>query len=213
VSTFASVVLDMDSTLTGIEGIDWLAARREPELASEVARLTDRAMAGEIPIDAIYGERLALIRPSAAEIAALSAAYVDRLAPGAARALERLRDARVEIVIVSGGLREAIVPCVARLGVPAEAVHAVSVYLTEAGDYAGFESSSPLATQGGKCTVVRGLALPRPVLAVGDGSTDVAMRPVVDSFAAYTGFVRRDAVVRAADRELHSFDELLEVVL
>lgn len=212
-STFASVVLDMDSTLSGIEGIDWLAARRAPELASAVARLTDRAMDGEIPIDAIYGERLALIRPTRAEVAALSAAYTDKLAPGAARALERLREAGVKIVIVSGGFREAIVPCVATLGVPAEAVHAVSVYFTEAGEYAGFESSSPLATQGGKCTVVRCLELPRPILAVGDGSTDAAMRPVVDSFAAYTGFVRRDIVVCAADRELHSFDELLEVVL
>jgi phosphoserine phosphatase len=213
VSTFASVVLDMDSTLSGIEGVDWLGARRGPELASAVARLTDRAMDGEIPIDAIYGERLALIRPRLAEIAALAEAYTERLAPDAARAIERLRDAGVEVVVVSGGFREAIVPCVARLGVPAEAVHAVSVYFTDAGDYAGFESSSPLATQGGKCTVVRGLALPRPILAVGDGATDAAMRPVVDSFAAYTGFVRRDAVVRVADRELHSFDELLEIVL
>jgi phosphoglycolate phosphatase-like HAD superfamily hydrolase len=61
--------------------------------------------------------------------------------------------------------------------------------------------------------VVRGLALPRPVIAVGDGATDAALRTVVDTFAAYTGFVHRDAVVRAADRVLNSFDELLEVVL
>jgi phosphoserine phosphatase len=213
VSAFASVVLDMDSTLSAIEGIDWLAARRSPEVARAVARLTDRAMEGEVPLDAVYGERLALIRPTAADVATLSAAYDDGLAPGAASALRRLRDAGVAIVIVSGGVREAITPCVERLGVPAGAVHAVSVYFDRAGDYAGYEAASPLATQSGKCVVVRGLALPRPVLAVGDGATDAALRPVVDTFAAYTGFVRREAVVRAADRELHSFDELMEVVL
>jgi hypothetical protein len=50
------------------------------------------------------------------------------------------------------------------------------------------------------------------VLAVGDGATDLAVRPAVDAFAAFTGFVRRDAVVRAADFELSTFDELLEAL-
>jgi hypothetical protein len=35
----------------------------------------------------------------------------------------------------------------------------------------------------------------------------------VDTFAAFTGFVRREPVVAAADCELHSFDELLDLVL
>jgi hypothetical protein len=36
---------------------------------------------------------------------------------------------------------------------------------------------------------------------------------VVDSFAAYTGFVRREPVVAVADRELRSFHDLLQLVL
>jgi hypothetical protein len=35
----------------------------------------------------------------------------------------------------------------------------------------------------------------------------------VDAFAAYTGFVRRDAVVAGADFVVESFDQLLELVL
>ena len=61
--------------------------------------------------------------------------------------------------------------------------------------------------------MVRALALPRPVLAVGDGATDLAMRPAVDRFAAFTGFVRRKPVVDAADVEISSFDQLLATVL
>jgi hypothetical protein len=39
------------------------------------------------------------------------------------------------------------------------------------------------------------------------------MRPAVDAFAAYTGFVRRDPVVDAADHDVSSFSQLTELVL
>jgi phosphoserine phosphatase len=61
---FASVVIDVDSTLSGIEGIDWLAALRGPEMAAKISALTDRAMRGEITLDAVYGERLKMIAPT-----------------------------------------------------------------------------------------------------------------------------------------------------
>jgi phosphoglycolate phosphatase-like HAD superfamily hydrolase len=48
---------------------------------------------------------------------------------------------------------------------------------------------------------------------VGDGATDLATRGAVDSFAAFTGFVSRDAVVRQADFVISSFAELAEYVL
>ena len=52
--------------------------------------------------------------------------------------------------------------------------------------------------------IVRTLGLPEPVLAVGDGSTDVAIRVggAADAFAAYTGFVARPDVVAAACRTM-----------
>ncbi|HEX7918943.1 MAG TPA: hypothetical protein VF454_06025, partial [Gemmatimonadales bacterium] len=58
---FRTVVLDVDSTLTGIEGIDWLAARRDPGTAAQIAALTGRAMNGEVPIESLYGRRLDLV--------------------------------------------------------------------------------------------------------------------------------------------------------
>jgi phosphoserine phosphatase len=212
-AAFASVVLDVDSTLCDLEGIDWLAQRRGPALAETIEALTARAMAGELALDAVYGERLAQIRPSAGEVAALGMAYRARLAPGAAQAVARLREAGVALHLVSGGLREAILPLAAALGFAPETVHAVGIRFDDGGAYADFERDSPLATQAGKLHVVRALALPRPALAVGDGATDLAMRPAVDAFAAFTGFVRREAVACAADHELRFFDDLLHLVL
>ena len=210
---YRTVVLDVDSTLCGLEGVDWLAAQRGAATALQVARLTQRAMDGEITLDAVYGARLDLIRPAAPEITSLALAYRRALAPGAAAAVSRLVRHGVRVVLVSGGIREAIAPIAAGLRLPPHDVHAVSVRFDAAGAYGGFDATSPLATQSGKLLVVQRLALPRPVLAVGDGATDLAVRPAVDAFAAYTGFVRREAVAAAADFELHSFDQLLEAVL
>jgi phosphoserine phosphatase len=210
---FRAVVLDVDSTLCGIEGIDWLAARRGPEVAAGIARLTERAMDGAIPLEAIYSERLALIRPTAAEVAALAHAYADALAPGAREAIFRMRGEGVAVTLVSGGIRQAIRPLARDLGFSDGSLHAVSVSFDESGAFAGYDTGSPLATQHGKRDVIARLGLPRPTLAVGDGASDVAMRESADAFAAFSGFARREPVVRAADYVVASFRELIGVVL
>lgn len=214
---FHSLILDVDSTLAAIEGIDWLAARRGPEAAARVAELTDRAMRGEIALDSVYGERLALVRPSRADVTALAEAYVAALVPGAREALGALREAGVRVALVSGGLRQAILPLARAVGLTPNDVHAVDVVTDMGGEYYAFDAGSPLATQTGKRAVADALVadgtLPRSLLAVGDGATDAAMRGAADAFAAFTGVVRRDAVVSAADHEIASFDQLLELVL
>ena len=210
---FSSVVLDVDSTLCGIEGIDLLAERRGKDFGGEVAALTDRAMRGEIALDAVYGERLALVRPSRSDLIVLAANYIGQLAPGAREAVKRLRGEGRRVVLVSGGLREAILPVSAHLGIAESDVHAVSVRFTDSGSYDGYDTASPLATASGKRAVVEALALPRRILAVGDGATDLAIRPAVDAFAAFTGFVSREPVVASADVVIDSFAQLVELVL
>lgn len=209
---FASVILDVDSTVTGIEGIDWLAGRRGAEVASEVARLTDRAMAGEIALEDVYGARLALIQPTAHEIELLAAAYQASIAPGAGAAFAELRANGVTLALVSGGLREAILPLAESLGFTGDELHAVSISFGTAGDYA-FDHGSPLTRSAGKVQVAERIKLARPTLAVGDGMTDLAMRPVLDAFGAFTGFVRRAPVAAQADFEIASFQELVSIVL
>src|SRR4030088_2607757 len=68
VSRFNSVVLDVDSTLSGVEGIDWLASQRGAEVEAWSGSLTARAMDGLIPIEAVYGERMAIVKPTRSEI-------------------------------------------------------------------------------------------------------------------------------------------------
>lgn len=210
---FASLVLDVDFTLTGVEGIDWLAARRGPAVTALITRLTQQAMSGEIPLENVYGDRLSVVRPTSADLDGLAQAYKDGLAPGAFEAVHRIRAAGVRVVLVSGGIWQAILPLSSSLGFADDDLHAVRVYCDEEGEYVGYDTDSPLATAQGKPTVVAGLGLPEPVLAVGDGATDLAMRPIVDTFAAYTGFAQHEAVVRNADHVVNSFQELERMVV
>jgi phosphoserine phosphatase len=217
VPRFKSLVLDVDSTLCAIEGIDWLAGRRSDTVRELVARTTDGAMRGDIALSDIYGQRLQIVLPTRDEMAELARAYLERIEPGAREALAVLREAHLRIVLVTGGLREAILPLAASLNVGPADVNATSVYFADDGSYSGFETESPLAQNGGKVRVVRGLGLEGPIIAVGDGITDLELKtatpPAVDTFVGYAGIIDRPAVTSAADYVIHSFAELPEIVL
>jgi hypothetical protein len=60
---------------------------------------------------------------------------------------------------------------------------------------------------------VQRLQLRAPVAMVGDGSTDAAVRGVVDRFFAYTGVARREKVVAVADAEAESFAALRPLLI
>jgi phosphoserine phosphatase len=193
--SFATVVFDCDSTLSHIEGIDELAG----EHAAEIRALTERAMAGTIPLEEVYGRRLQIIRPARARVEALGREYVAALLPDARETIAALLFLGKSVRVVSGGLLPAVRAMAVELGLAPSDVRAVGIDFDAAGTYAGFESASPLARSGGKETVLREWNLPRPALMVGDGMTDLEARPAVDAFAAYMGVAFREAVAAGAD--------------
>jgi phosphoserine phosphatase len=213
VTAFRSVVLDVDSTVSSLEGIDWLAEQRDAEVAARVSALTDDAMNARVPIDEVYGRRLHIIRPTIAELNALAHAYISTVLPGVHDALAQWRASGVKVVLVSGGLRHALLPLGAALGIAADDVFGVDLSFDADGIATGIMAEAPLARRGGKPQVVAALALARPILAVGDGATDAELAPIVDRFVAFTGVARRAPVVALADGEARSFAELTSIVL
>jgi phosphoserine phosphatase len=199
---FAGVVFDCDSTLSAIEGIDELAAGHR----AEVEALTDAAMRGELPLEAVYGKRLELIRPSRAAIDALVQRYLDELVPDAAAVVAALSFEGLDVRIMSGGLLPAIQRVGRAIGVAEDRVAAVDIHFAADGSYAGFDARSPLARSGGKREVMRLWrdAIGGPTMLVGDGATDLEASSVADLFVAYAGVVDRPSVVNAADVVIRS---------
>jgi phosphoserine phosphatase len=212
---YATVSLDADSTLSDVEGIDWLAARREPIVAAQVAALTKAAMNGDVTLDSIYGKRLEIVAPSRGDVFALGETYVQRVAPDAVDVVRELIASGVRVLILSGGVREALLPLADLVGVAEQDVYAVDIKLGTTGSYLGFDPNAPLARQEGKLELLQAISsnLPRPLLHVGDGMTDAVVCHVADAFAAYTGFVRRHPVLTFSNFELTSFKELRDAVL
>lgn len=210
---FSTVVFDCDSTLSAIEGIDELAGPHR----AEIAELTDAAMRGELPLEEVYGRRLALVRPSRDRLAALGALYVERLVPDARETVAALQAEGIAVRIVSGGLRPAVLAVSRALGVPDEHVAAVDVHFDRDGGYAGWDDASPLGRTMGKRTQLEvwGSTLAPPVMIVGDGITDLEARPAADAFIAFAGVIARDVVTASADAIIHerSLAPVLELAL
>jgi phosphoserine phosphatase len=192
---FASVVFDCDSTLVAVEGIDELSG----PFRADISALTDAAMDGSVPLEEVYGRRLAIIRPTRAQVDEVGRTYVRTLVPHARETVAALRWLGKTVRIVSGGLLPAVLAVARELGLEDADASAVAIHFDDDGAYAGFDAASPLARSNGKAQVIGAWGLPRPALLVGDGATDREARPAVDAFAAYAGIVERPAAVDGAD--------------
>lgn len=209
---YATVVFDCDSTLSRIEGIDELCRRLPLERQEEVVALTKAAMDGELPLAAVYGRRLDIVRPSRGDLEALGRHYAREAVDGANDVVAALQARGVRVVVVSGGLGPAVTAFAAALGIRGADVFAVDVYFGADGAYAGFDEDSPLARNQGKVDVLSRLeAEGGPVLFIGDGITDLEAAPVVDTFIGYGGVVRRPVI--EAQAAIYRTDPDLRFVL
>lgn len=195
---FATVVFDCDSTLCAIEGIEELAR----ENRARIEALTEDAMRGLLPLEAVYGRRLELVKPPRGRVLGLGQQYIKTLVPDARETIAALLGEGVHVRVISGGLKPAVLILARELGVAEDAVDAVDVYFSDDGLYSGYDVSSPLSVAGGKRQVIESWAtrVPHPIMLVGDGATDLEAQPAVDAFVAFAGVAFRPAVVAAADQ-------------
>ncbi|MGH7995427.1 MAG: HAD-IB family phosphatase [Opitutaceae bacterium] len=203
------VCFDCDSTLTAIEGIDELGRFRGPDTLAQVEAMTDEAMNGRIPVEAVFGRRLEIIRPRREEVAAVGRRYIENIEPAARATVTALRRAGWTPVIVSGGFTEAIRPLADALDI--QRVEAVGLTFEPDGSYRGFDTGYPTTRSGGKAEIVRRLRrelVPGRAVMVGDGASDLDAKPEVDLFVGFGGYVARPSVEREAGAFIRSLADL-----
>lgn len=203
------LLLDCDSTLSAIEGVDEMGRLRGPKIFKAVEDMTNAAMNGGTPIQEVFAKRLDMIRPTKAMCAQVAAMYAKHQAPGLIQMLDTVRKAGWTPVIVSGGFRQAIEPLARKLSIGR--VEAVNLLFTTTGNYAGFDLKAPTARSGGKPDVVRKLRhenIGCKIVMVGDGASDMECTGVADLFVGFGGFVTRPKVKAGAQAFISHFDEL-----
>ena len=194
---FDVICFDCDSTLSKIEGIDELA--KSVGLGPEMAKLTDAAMNGEVALEAVYEKRLSLIQPNINSINDLAQLYITELVEGVKDVFSLLLAQNKKVHIISGGLRQAILPLAHYLGLPESHDHAVDIYFNEDGSYRSFDQHSPLTRTGGKATVVAMLKAQGSLVMIGDGKTDLEAQQAGAFVLGYGGVVDRAIVRERAD--------------
>jgi len=195
--SFDVICFDCDSTLSRIEGIDELA--RRVGVGEEMSKLTDLAMNGVVPLEAVYERRLSIIRPDQASINWLADLYIAEIVEGVKEVFASLLDQDKAVHIISGGLRQAILPLADCLGLPESHVHAVDIYFNEDGSYLNYDLNSPLARTGGKAVVVGTLKGQGSLVMVGDGKTDLEAKQSGAVVFGFGGVVDRAIVREQAD--------------
>ncbi|RLA24877.1 MAG: haloacid dehalogenase [Gammaproteobacteria bacterium] len=196
--SFDIICFDCDSTLSEIEGIDALAER--VGCGPEMAALTNAAMNGEVSLESVYAQRLALIKPDKKAIDWLADLYIEKIVPGVQEVFLQLHSQGKQVHIISGGLKEAIIPLAEKLKVDANHVHAVEVLFASNGDYLDFNQQSPLARNGGKAEICLQLNKADLKMAiVGDGNTDMEAKKAGAYCIGFGGVVARDIVREQAD--------------
>ena len=201
-----TVLFDLDSTLITCESLDELLARAlsgQPERVAEVHAITRAGMEGRIDFRESVDRRLALARPARAEAEAFGQEALERLTPGMEELIAGLA---AEVWIVSGGLREVVLPVAARLGVPPERVRATRPDWSAEGELRGLLECDTKVEQ----LRAPAASWPRPAVIVGDGMSDHAplAAGLVDHFIAFTAHVRRAPVVATGAPEARSVPEL-----
>ncbi|MCU0513823.1 MAG: HAD-IB family phosphatase [Anaerolineae bacterium] len=207
------VFFDCDSTLSTIEGIDELARLKGKE--QRVSVLTNKAMNGDLDLAEVYGKRLKAIRPTRGQLKEVEAMYYATMVEDAREVVAALHFMGRQVFIISGGLIDAVRGFGRRLGIAGDNIRAVALEYNELSgewwrsDNPGAQHQQtyleyvegPLTISSGKPEIIQELAGERPGrrFMVGDGTSDLATRPVVDLFVGYGGVIARDKVRDGSD--------------
>jgi phosphoserine phosphatase len=167
------VVMDMDSTLIRIEVIDELA--RAYGVGEQVARITERAMHGEMDYDESLRQRVGLLEGLDEQVLRDIAANLP-LTEGAETLIRVLKRLGYRTAILSGGFSVAAEALMARLGI--DQAHSNVLEVVD-GKLTG-RTLGPIVNARRKAELLEGIAqaegiLLDQVIAVGDGANDLLM--------------------------------------
>ena len=215
------LIIDFDSTFITKESLDELAntaLRNHPEKAhrlDQIKELTRAGMEGEITFDESLSQRMKLLDASRNDVNEVTQILSKEVTPSIERNKNFIRKNADQILIISGGFREMIIPIVAKYGIPSDQVFA-NEFIYDSNDRVKQVDSQNVMTQsGGKVTQVIALGLSGEIHVMGDGYTDYQLKSEgpATHFYAFVENVRRENVCKVADDVLSDFDEYVKIVV
>jgi D-3-phosphoglycerate dehydrogenase / 2-oxoglutarate reductase len=214
------LIIDFDSTLVSVEGLEVLAdivlrARDDRvEVLADIKRICDLGMAGKVTFEQSLRSRLKHFSPNQTQLDELNARLLEKITPSVLAHKDFLKSNADNVYVVSGGFTEWINPVVSELGLKQSNVIANSFVFDDSGCMAGIDEDCRILNDKGKARAVEALSLNGEVYAIGDGYTDYEIKSegAANKFILFTENVTRTDMIDFADDIANSFSRVIELV-
>jgi phosphoserine phosphatase len=201
------IAFDVDSTLLRVESLDTALeaalAEREDRVAAKTRlhEITQAGMSGSMALRDSLEARLQLAALDREGVAAIAEHLRQRLTPGMAPLLSRLRSEGDTLHAISGGFADLLEPVLVDLGFGQGDIHA-NRFVWEGDRVAGLDTGYPLSRNGGKAEILTSISgQAGETIMVGDGMTDFEAYEAgaADRFIGFGLIARRDVVIAACE--------------
>jgi len=210
-------IIDFDSTFTQVEALDELARislKNHPDREAKYKQIedfTNASMEGRLSFSESLAQRVKLLEANADHLKQLISYLKKKVSVSFSRNTEFFKKHSDEVLIVSGGFKEFIIPVVSEYHIKKENVYANTFEFDEEGNIIGYDHTNPLSQEGGKVKLLRELDLKGDIYGIGDGYSDFQLKEsgIIKKFFAFTENIERKSVAEKADYITPSFDEFL----
>lgn len=208
------VVMQVDTTISAVDGLAWLASRRDAASSTYLVSLQREAVEAGWSATSHARARLAHLRPRRAEVNELGAAYLAALTPGAVPAVQAFRRAGIAVALASEVGAEALFGVATALGVSPDELRAPRLRFDALGAYVGCDLAESGAVEDEDSTwraPVSSTASRRTVF-VGTRRSPMFAPRGNDAFIAFSGVVARDGESHS-ETSVSSFHDLTALLL
>jgi len=192
------IFFDCDSTLTSIEGLDYLAKKKG--LEPEISYITRLGMEGKITFKQSFSQRINLLKPSRSDVKDLGLIYLKHLSPNVELLFTELSKRNIQSYIVSGGLKLALDSFASILPITKNHIYGIDLQFAKNGTFLDFQNNSLFLQPKGKVLVVKQILTELSknysensfeTAFVGDGMTDLETGEIVDKVWLYNKHAQR----------------------
>ncbi|RKQ96258.1 HAD-IB family phosphatase [Maricaulis maris] len=201
------IAFDVDSTLLRVESLDSALeaalAMRDDKLAAKARlhEITRAGMSGSMALRDSLEARLELAALDRAGVDAVAEQLRQRLTPGMAPLIRKLRARGDVLHAVSGGFADLLEPVLGDLGFGQGDIHA-NRFIWNGDQVSGLDTDYPLSRNGGKAEILNTISgKADETIMVGDGMTDFEAYEAgaADRFIGFGLIAKREVVIAACE--------------
>jgi len=212
-------IIDFDSTFTQVEALDELARislKNHPDrekIYQQIDDLTNASMEGRLSFTQSLEARVKLLQANRNHLKQLITHLKKKVSISFSRNTIFFKNHQDEVLIVSGGFKEFIIPVVTEYHIKKENIYANTFVFDDEGNIVGYDRENPLSQEGGKVKLLRQMNLEGEIFGIGDGYSDFQLKEsgLIKKFFAFTENIERKSVAEKADHITPSFDEFLYI--